>query len=208
MPLHLTWECCKCKSSGAQSLWSISRNHKYNYYRYVCSHFDVDIDTVSSCGFLGIGWENYITVEVKYKKYNYTRRVFRETFNKHFMEHEDYVEFDNVVFHARVSDYSGRYPTCGYNRQREIEYNERMEQQRREQEEKKRQYERNVKSQIEKLFQFLNDKKKEEQKEEEKKEHRCVSKKRNRLYTRQKINHINFDNIFEQMKEKKIAKSA
>ena len=136
MPLHLTWECCKCKSSGSQSLWSISRNHKYYERRYVCRHFFIRIDTVSSIGFLGIGWKNEITLEVEHN--GWTKIVLHGVFNRNYMEHEDYAQFDNLVFHARVSDYKGRYPNCGYNLQNRIEYNEIMEQQRREQEEKKR----------------------------------------------------------------------
>ena len=43
---------------------------------------------------------------------------------------------DNLVFHARVSDYKG-YPTCGYKIQAEIEKNEKAKKQKREELEKK-----------------------------------------------------------------------
>ena len=140
MPLYLTWECCKCKRSSrdSQSLWSIYRNHKYNYSRTVCEHFRIYIDTVSKIGFFGIGWKNSVTVEVYYQNYYSPKIVIEDTFCKNHTEAENYVQFDNVVFHAKVSDYSGNYPTKGYNLQNNIEYNETMERQRREQEEKKR----------------------------------------------------------------------
>lgn len=152
MPLHLTWECCKCKSSGSQSLWAISRNHSYSDTRYVCSHFKIRIDTVSKICFFGIGWSNHVEVEVTYKN-NWTRTVIDQTFNTNFMEYQNSLQFDNVVFHARVSDYKNNYPTCGYSLQNKIEYNERMEQQRKEQEEKKKKYQRDIKLKLDKLFQ-------------------------------------------------------
>ena len=55
MPLYFIGECCKCKEKVCQDIWSISRDHKYADSRYVCSHFDVEIDHVSSIGFFGIG---------------------------------------------------------------------------------------------------------------------------------------------------------
>ena len=122
MPLYLTWECCKCKRSSrdSQSLWSINRNHKYNYSRIVCEHFRIYIDTVSKIGFFGIGWKNSVTVEVYYQNYYSPKIVIEDTFCKDHTEAENYVQFDNVVFHARVSDYSGNYPTKGYNLQNNI----------------------------------------------------------------------------------------
>ena len=209
MPLHLTWECCKCKRSGSQSLWAIRSNHSYSDTRYVCSHFSIRIDTVSKIRFFGIGWSNHVELEVTYKN-NWTRSVIDQTFNTHFMEYQNSLQFDNVVFHARVSDYKGNYPTCGYSLQNEIEYNERMEQQKKEQEEKRKKYQRDIKLKLDKLFQeeMEEKKKQEEKKEEEKKRENKISRKKNRLFTRQKLTHINYDLLFSEMKEIRIAKSA
>ena len=204
MPLYLTWECCKCKKTGSQSLWSISRNHKYHYRNYVCQHFDISIDTVSSIGFFGIGWKNEITVEVYYKKYCSWRTVINRPFCKGDTEDEDYVQCDNIVFQAKVSDYSGLYPTCGNSIQNRIEYNERMEQQRREEEERKRKCKQDIKQKLAKLF----GNGKEEKKEEEKKEEQKVMRKTNRLHKRQKMIQLNYDLIFDEKREKRIAKSA
>ena len=172
MPLHITWECCKCKSKGSQSLWSISRNHKYySDRRYVCKHFYVRIDTVSSTGFFGIGWKNEITLEADYN--GWTKTVIHGIFNKNHMEEQSVAQFGNLVFHARVSDYKEKYPTCGYNLQNKIEYNERMEQQRREQEEKKRKYQNDIKLKLDRLFQEeMEEKKEEEEKKRRRKEKR------------------------------------
>ena len=47
------------------------------------------------------------------------------------MEHESYACFSNrAVFHARVSDSRGMYPSCGFNLQNKIEYEEHKEKQR------------------------------------------------------------------------------
>ena len=143
MPLYAICQCCKCKNSVSQDLWSISRNHKYSDSRYVCSHFNVEIDHESSTGFLGIGWRNTIKITAYYKP-NYERRVVIDrTFKKNDTEYQDYVNFSNkAVFHARISDYRGNYPTCGYNAQNDIDYierEEREEQERREQERREQQ---------------------------------------------------------------------
>ena len=65
MPLHLIAQCCACKGSISQDLWAIIRNHGYSGNKFVCEHFDVNIDHESSLGFLGIGigWSNKIKVE-------------------------------------------------------------------------------------------------------------------------------------------------
>ena len=142
MPLHLTFQCCKCKSSLCQDLWSISRNHKHAYAKYVCSHFDIIIDNESTCGFFGFGWFNEIIINVYCKRTSTTKKLIDRIFNRNFMEYQNYARFGNIVCHARISDYRGNYPTCGFNLQNDIEYNERMEQQRREARERRRQDER------------------------------------------------------------------
>lgn len=153
MPLYVICECCKCKESVSQDVWAISRNHKYNYSRYLCTHFNVEIDTESSIGFFGYNWRNTITVRAYYKPTGEERNVISRTFNKNSMEYQDYEKFNNkVVIHARVSDYRNKYPTCGNKIQDEIEYNEERERQRLEEirlerqrrEEMQRQYERDL----------------------------------------------------------------
>ena len=67
---------------------------------------------MSKIGVFWIGWKNEITVKVSYRGYG-TRRTIDKIFHKNETEYQNYVQFDNVVFHARVSDYSGNYPTCG-----------------------------------------------------------------------------------------------
>ena len=200
MPLHFTWECCKCKSSDSQSLWAISRNHKYSGKRYVCSHFDINIDTISHIGFLGIGWSNEITVTVTYKKNDSRKTLIDRTFNKKFMDYQNYVIFDKIVIHGRVSDYRSS-PTVGYSIQRDIEYNE--ERQRRE--EQRRQYERDKKLQLAKLMERGNDNEEKENLKEE--EQRKTNKKRNRLHQRHTQIQLNYDQIFDVIYEKQIAKS-
>ena len=92
MPLHLIVQCCKCNKSISHDLWSIARNHKYADSKYVCDHFSVTIDHESSCGIFGIGWRNEVKVSA-YCKINYmTRTLINKTFNKSFMEYEDYEE--------------------------------------------------------------------------------------------------------------------
>jgi len=109
MPLHLIVQCCKCNNSISHDLWSIARNHKYADSKYVCDHFSVTIDHESSCGIFGIGWRNEVKVSA-YCKINYmTRTLINKTFNKSFMEYEDYARFGQIVCHARISDYRGNY---------------------------------------------------------------------------------------------------
>ena len=132
MPLHLICECCKCKESLSQDLWAISRNHKYAESRYLCEHFDVEIDHVSKTGFFGIGWSNEITVRARYKPTGTKKNVISRTFSKNSMEYQNYIKFNKVVIHARISDYRDNYPTIGYSVQDDIEYNEERERQRQE----------------------------------------------------------------------------
>ena len=141
MPLHLIFQCCKCKSSLSHDLWSIARNHKYADSKYVCPHFDVIIDHISLC-FLFV-WRNEITIKAYCKVTYDTKTVIDRFFDRNFMEYQNYERFGNIVCHARISDYKGIYPTCGFNLQNEIEYYERMEQQRRKERERRRQVERN-----------------------------------------------------------------
>ena len=61
-----------------------------------------------------------------------TKTVIDRTFNKNFLEYEDYTRFNNIICHARISDYRCNYPNCGFNLQNEIEYKENMEQEKRE----------------------------------------------------------------------------
>ena len=130
MPLHLIGQCCKCKSFLYFDLWSIAKNHKYsNESRYVCEHFDVEIDHESKIGFFGIGWSNKIKVTAEYKPNYESKVIINETFNKNHTESENYEKFSNkVVFHARISDYKNRKPTKGFSVQDDIEYEEKREQ--------------------------------------------------------------------------------
>ena len=136
MPLYLTWECCKCHLRGCKLLWAIGRNHKYNYTRPFCYHFNIRIDSVSSKGFFGLGWNNEIALEVENK--GSTKKEINKLFNGECTEYEDFVQFDNLVFHARVSDYQGKLPTCGYKIQAKIKEKEKAEQQKREEQEEKK----------------------------------------------------------------------
>ena len=165
MPLYLIYQCCKCKESGSQDLWSISRDHKYSSQRYVCQHFDVEIDHESKIGFFfGIGWRNKIKVTAYYKPGCIRKTILERTFKKNDTEYEDYAKFSNeAVFHARVSDYRDRQPSCGFNAQNDIDYNERREQERLEElrrqqrikEEKERQYKRELESKKQKIIEKI-----------------------------------------------------
>ena len=130
MPLHLICECCKCKESLSQDLWAISRDHKYAESRYLCEHFDVEIDHVSSTGFFGIGWRNEIMIRAYYKPTRTKKNVISRTFNKNSMEYQNYAKFNKVVIHARISDSRYNYPTIGNSVQDDIEYNEERERRR------------------------------------------------------------------------------
>ena len=131
MPLHLIAECCKCHCLISQDIWTIRQNHGYSGKKFVCSHFDVDIDHESSTGFLGLGWRNKITIKACYKPENSSKIIISRTFYVSNTEYEDYQVFsDKVVFHARISDFTNNYPTIGNNRQNEIEYKENLEHER------------------------------------------------------------------------------
>ena len=67
-----------------------------------------------------------------------TKKVINKLFNGECTEYEDFVQFDNLVFHARVSDYQGKLPTCGYKIQAKIKEKEKAEQQKREEQEEKK----------------------------------------------------------------------
>ena len=201
MPLHLTWECIKCKNSGSQSLWSIRGNHCYSDRRNVCKHFDIIIDTVSSIGIFGYKWRNTITVTVIYNLNSARKNVIEDTFNGDNMEKQNYVIFNNIVFHARVSDSKGYYPTIGNSVQQDIEYNERLEEQKKEQQ--RREQERRLK--LAKILDELEKEEKEEKKEEKKE--RKIEKKKNKLHQKIKQIHLDFDVIFDRIYSKQIVKS-
>ena len=134
MPLHLIVECCKCHCMITQDLWAIKKNHGYSFKKYLCSHFDIDIDHESSTGILGLGWINRIIIKVYYKPECCTKILISSAFNKNNTEFQDYKVFsDKVVIHARISDFRNNYPTIGNYRQNEIEYKERWEHERLEQ---------------------------------------------------------------------------
>ena len=118
----------------AQDLWAIKKNHGYSFKKYLCSHFDVDIDHESSTGILGFGWCNRIIIKVYYKPEDCIKILINKTFNINNTEYQDYKVFsDKVVFHARISDYRNNYPIIGNNIQNEIIYKERWEHERLEQ---------------------------------------------------------------------------
>ena len=150
MPLHIICECCKCKKNQFKfDIWSISRNHKhYSESRYVCSHFDVEIDHESSIGFFGLGWSNHIKIYATYKS-NYERKnIIDYVFRSNDTEEQAYQIFSNkIVFRARVSDSKNNDPTCGADIQERMDYNEIEEKQKLEQ--KRRQEEENKRKQIE-----------------------------------------------------------
>ena len=205
MPLHLIFQCCKCKSSLSHDLWSIARNHKYADSKYVCPHFDVIIDH-ESLWFLFV-WRNEITIKA-YCKITYdTKTVIDRFFDRNFMEYQNYARFGNIVCHARISDYRGNYPTCGFDIQNEIEYNERMEQQKREERERerRRQEERDMQLQLENMIERgRND---ELQRENEitiiKEE---SNKKKKKFKSHIKLIELDIDRIFEKMYDIKIEK--
>jgi hypothetical protein len=114
-----------------QDLWAIKKNHGYSFKKYLCSHFDVDIDHESSTGILGLGWINRIIIKVYYKPECWTKILINSAFNKNNTEFQDYKVFsDKVVIHARISDFRNNYPTIGNYRQNEIVYKERWEHER------------------------------------------------------------------------------
>lgn len=205
MPLHLIVQCCKCNQSISHDLWSIARNHKYADSKYVCDHFSVTIDHESSCGIFGIGWRNEVKVSA-YCKINYmTRTLINKTFNKSFMEYEDYARFGQIVCHARISDYRGNYPRCGFNIQNEIEYNERMERQRREEMERRRKEERDMQLQLENMIE--RGREEELQRDNELTIVKEKTKKKKKFKSHIKLVELDIDKIFENMYDIQIEKS-
>ena len=204
MPLHLIFQCCKCKKYLCHDIWSIARNHKYSDSKYVCQHFNVIIDHESSCGFLGIGWRNKITIEAYCKTYYDTKTVFSKTFNKNYTEHQSYARFNNLVCHARISDYRGNYPNCGFNLQNEIEYNEKLEQQRREERERqremerRRQYERDLTAQLEAMIERGRNEEAQHQNELTILKEEC-NKTKKKFKSHIKLIELDIGRIFEQM---------
>ena len=101
MPLHLICECCKCKQSFSQDLWSISIDNSYSDR---------------------IGWKNKIAITANYKPDSSRKVIIDKTFDSYNTEYQNYSIFDNkVVFHARISDYKDNYPNIGFSRQEDIE---------------------------------------------------------------------------------------
>ena len=207
MPLHLIVQCCKCKESLSHDIWSIARNHKYADSKYLCSHFSVTIDHESSCGFFGINWRNKIVISAYCKENYLTRTIINSTFNRSFMEHEDYAKFGNIVCHARISDSRGNYPYKGFNIQNEIEneYNERIERQKREEMERKRQEERDMQLQLDNMI--------ERGREEELLRNNEIqivkeeTKKKKKFKSHIKLIELDIDKIFENMYDIKIEKA-
>ena len=75
MPLYIIFQCCKCHSNYYLDLWTISPNHKYSLEpKYVCCHFDMEIDHESNLGFFGLGWSNHIIITA-YNKYSKEKKI-------------------------------------------------------------------------------------------------------------------------------------
>ena len=216
MPLYLIAECCKCKASISLDIWSIKRDNGYSRERYVCEHFDVNIYHESSIGFFGIGWRNKIKVTAYYKPRGVSKNIIERTFEKGDTEFQDYQVFSNeAVFHARISDDYGNYPTIGNNRQNDIEYNEARERQRREQEkrerkrreEQQRQLQRECDLQLSRLIE------KEKEEEEERKndlkllEEKLKRTKKTTSRRRRHIIRLDVDGIFDLERRRQICKS-
>ena len=125
MPLYIICQCCKCKSIFILHLWTISINHKYaNESKYICCHFDVKIDHESNIGFFGLGWSNHIIIEAFDKKNNEKKIIIDHMFNDKFTEYQNFAIFSNeIVFHARISDFEYNSPTIGFKIQEKIDYN-------------------------------------------------------------------------------------
>ena len=104
MPLHIICQCCKCKSEFIFHLWAITINHKYaNESKYICCHFDVEIDHESNIGFFGLGWSNHIIIKAFDKKNNEKKIIIDHMFNDKFTEYQNFVIFSNeIVLHARI----------------------------------------------------------------------------------------------------------
>lgn len=208
MPLHLIFQCCKCKATLSHDLWSIARNHKYADSKYVCSHFDIIIDHINSCKFFGFHWSNEITITADCKTNYSSKKVIDRTFNRNFMEYQSYARFNDIVCHARISDYRGNYPNCGFNLQKEIEYNEKLEQQRREEMERRRQrqYERDMNLQLDNMIERGKNEEEQERNELIILKEEC-SKKKKKFKSHIKLIQLDIDNIFEKMFEITIQKN-
>ena len=130
MPLYIIFQCCKCHSNYYLDLWTISPNHKYSFEpKYVCCHFDMEIDHESNLGFFGLGWSNQIIITA-YNKYSKEKKIIiDQTFNKNHTEYEKYGVFSNkYVCHVRISQYKHNHPISGFNIQEKINYMEMMRQ--------------------------------------------------------------------------------
>ena len=130
MPLHIRCQCCKCKSVFILHLRAITINHKYaNESKYICCHFDVEIDHESNIGFFGLGWSNHIIIKAFDKKNNEKKIIIDHMFNDKFTEYQNFVIFSNkIVFHARISDFKGNYPSNGFKVQEKMNSNLLLEQ--------------------------------------------------------------------------------
>ena len=82
MPLHLIFQCCKCKGYLTHDLWSITRNHKYTYSKYACNHFNIIIDHESIWGFR-FAWRNEIKIKAD------TKIVINKTFKRDSIEYQN-----------------------------------------------------------------------------------------------------------------------
>ena len=208
MPLHLIAQCCACKGSISQDLWAITRNHGYSGNKFVCEHFDVNIDHESSLGFLGIGigWSNKIKVEAIYKPENIKQVIIDQTFDRNYMEYQNFKIFSKkFVFHARISDTRYNNPDIGFSQQEEIEYNERREQQRLEQlkreqerrEEKQRQLQRESNLRLGKLIEKEKEEEEERQNDLKLLEEKCKKNKKTTFKRQKKLITLDVDEIFD-----------
>ena len=96
--------------------------------KYIYPHFDLDIDHESITGILGLGWANRIKVKAYYKLGNISKVINDRTFSIGLTEFQNYEVFsDKFVFHARIINYIGNYPSIGVNYQNDIEYKQMKE---------------------------------------------------------------------------------
>ena len=217
MPLHLIAQCCACKASLFLDLYAIKSNHGYSGIRFVCEHFDVNIDHESSIGNFGFGWYNKIKVEAIYRPDGRKKVIIDKTFNKNDMEFQRHEIFSNkIVFHARISDYRNNNPDIGFKFQEEIEYNERREQQRLEQlrREQERREEEQKELQKEREMHLKKLKEEEKKEEEERKndlkllEEKCKKNKKTIFKKHKKLITLDVDEIFDFEKSILISKSS
>ena len=208
MPLHLIAQCCACKGSISKDLYAIKRNHGYSGNKFVCEHFDVNIDHESSLGFLGIGigWSNKIKVEAIYKPEDIKQVIIDKTFDRNNMEFQNFKIFSKkFVFHARISDTRYNNPDIGFSQQEEIEYNERREQQKLEQlkreqerrEEEQRQLQRESDLRLSKLKQKEKEEEEERQNDLKLLEEKCKKNKKTTFKRQNKLITLDADEIFD-----------